>query len=82
VLIKGMFDRQRFLDIVRHFILFEVNETKVIKKLAAYHQYHAVNAAVEATLKAMSPSGDKRVGVVWHTQGAGKSLTWYFMPAK
>jgi len=82
VLIKGMFDRQRFLDIVRHFILFEVNETKVIKKVAAYHQYHAVNASVEATLKATAPSGDKRVGVVWHTQGAGKSLTMVFYAGK
>jgi type I restriction enzyme R subunit len=82
VLIKGMFDRQRFLDIVRHFVLFEVNETRVIKKLAAYHQYHAVNAAVEATLKATVPSGDKRVGVVWHTQGAGKSLTMVFYAGK
>jgi type I restriction enzyme R subunit len=82
VLTKGMFDKQRFLDIVRHFILFEVDETKVIKKLAAYHQYHAVNAAVEATLKATSPSGDKRVGVVWHTQGAGKSLTMVFYAGK
>lgn len=82
VLIKGMFDGQRFLDIIRHFILFEVDETKVIKKVAAYHQYHAVNAAVEATLKATSPSGDKRVGVVWHTQGAGKSLTMVFYAGK
>jgi len=82
VLIKGMFNRQRFLDIVRHFVLFEVNETKVIKKLAAYHQYHAVNAAVEATLKATAPSGDKRGGVVWHTQGAGKSLTMVFYAGK
>ena len=82
MLIKGMFDKQRFLDIIRHFILFEVNETKVTKKVAAYHQYHAVNAAVEATLKATSPSGDKRVGVVWHTQGAGKSLTMVFYAGK
>lgn len=82
VLIQGMFDGQRFLDIIRHFILFEVDETKVIKKVAAYHQYHAVNAAVEATLKATSPSGDKRVGVVWHTQGAGKSLTMVFYAGK
>ena len=82
VLIKGMFDRQRFLDIIRHFILFEVDETKIVKKVAAYHQYHAVNGAVEATLKATSPSGDKRVGVVWHTQGAGKSLTMVFYAGK
>lgn len=82
VLIKGMFNRERFLDIIRHFIIFEVDETKIIKKLAAYHQYHAVNAAVTATLKATSPSGDKRVGVVWHTQGAGKSLTMVFYAGK
>jgi len=82
VTIKGMFDKGRFLDILRHFILFEVDEAKIIKKVAAYHQYHAVNAAVEATLKATSPSGDKRVGVVWHTQGAGKSLTMVFYAGK
>jgi len=82
VLIRGMFDRKRFLDIVRHFILFEVDETKIGKKVAAYHQYHAVNAAVAATLEATSPSGDKRVGVVWHTQGAGKSLTMVFYAGK
>ena len=82
VLIKGMFDRKRFLDIVRHFILCEVDETKIVKKVAAYHQYHAVNAAVDATLRATSPSGDKRVGVVWHTQGAGKSLTMVFYAGK
>ncbi len=82
VLLKGMFDRKRFLDIVRHFILFEVDGSKIVKKVAAYHQYHAVNAAVGATLRATSPSGDKRVGVVWHTQGAGKSLTMVFYAGK
>jgi type I restriction enzyme R subunit len=82
VLIKGMFDKRRLLDIVRHFILFEVDMTKSIKKIVAYHQYHAVNAAVEATVKATSPVGDKRVGVVWHTQGAGKSLTMVFYVGK
>jgi type I restriction enzyme R subunit len=82
VLINGMFDRQRFLDIMRHFILFEVDKTRIVKKVAAYHQYHAVNAAVEATLNATSPSGDKRVGIVWHTQGAGKSLTMVFYAGK
>jgi type I restriction enzyme R subunit len=82
VVIKGMFDKQRLLDITRYFILFEVDMTKIVKKVAAYHQYHAVNAAVEATLKATSPPGDKRVGVVWHTQGAGKSLTMVFYAGK
>ncbi len=82
VLIKGIFDKSRFLDIVRHFIVFEANGSTIIKKAAAYHQYHAVNAAVDATVKATSPRGDKRVGVVWHTQGAGKSLTMVFYSGK
>ncbi|MBE0430691.1 MAG: type I restriction endonuclease subunit R, partial [Dehalococcoidia bacterium] len=82
VVIRGMFDRERLLDIVRHFILFEDDGKKVVKKVAAYHQYHAVNAAVSATVKAISPLGDKRVGVVWHTQGAGKSLTMVFYAGK
>jgi len=82
VLLKGMFDKSRFLDLVRHFILFEVDGPKISKKVAAYHQYHAVNAAVTATVRATSPRGDKRVGVVWHTQGAGKSLTMVFYAGK
>ncbi|MDP2728871.1 MAG: type I restriction endonuclease subunit R [Dehalococcoidales bacterium] len=80
--IKGMFDRKRVMDMVRHFIIFEDDGKNVVKKVAAYHQYHAVNAAVTATVKAISPSGDKRVGVVWHTQGAGKSLTMVFYAGK
>jgi type I restriction enzyme R subunit len=82
VLLKGMFEKSRFLDLVRHFILFEVDGPKIAKKMAAYHQYHAVNAAVTATVRATSPKGDKRVGVVWHTQGAGKSLTMVFYAGK
>lgn len=82
VLIKGVFEKGRFLDIIRHFIMFEVNGSNIIKKAAAYHQYHAVNAAVEASVKATSPEGDKRAGVVWHTQGAGKSLTMVFFSGK
>lgn len=82
VLLKGMFDKGRFLDLVRHFILFEVDGSNIAKKAAAYHQYHAVNEAVAATVKATSPEGDKRVGVVWHTQGAGKSLTMVFYAGK
>jgi len=82
VLLKGMFQKSRFLDLVRHFVLFEVDGPKITKKVAAYHQYHAVNAAVTATIKATSPKGDKRVGVVWHTQGAGKSLTMVFYAGK
>jgi len=82
VLLNGIFENSRFLDLVRHFILFEVDGPKITKKMAAYHQYHAVNAAVAATVKAISPEGDRRVGVVWHTQGAGKSLTMVFYAGK
>ncbi|MCL4553372.1 MAG: type I restriction endonuclease subunit R, partial [Candidatus Marsarchaeota archaeon] len=82
VTIKGMFQKSRLLDLLRHFILFEVSASSPVKKAAAYHQYHAVNAAVEATVRASSPKGDKRVGVVWHTQGAGKSLTMTFYAGK
>lgn len=82
VLIKGMLNKQVLLDIIRHFIVFEVNEGDIRKILAAYHQYHAVNKAVEATLKAAGPKGDKRAGVIWHTQGSGKSLIMAFYAGK
>ena len=65
VLIKGLFEKKRFLDFIRHFIVFEEDKDgTLIKKLAKYHQFHAVNHAVEATVKASSPKGDKRCGVV------------------
>jgi type I restriction enzyme, R subunit len=81
-LIRGVFDKQRLLDLLRHFIVFEDDGGAISKKVAAYHQFHAVNRAVEATVKAASEQGDKRVGVVWHTQGSGKSLTMVFYAAK
>jgi len=120
-LIKGMLDKKTLLDIIRHFIVFEKNkkedkETGVIsvqtmKKLASYHQYYAVNRAVESTLRASGyretkrdisgrldmsespasyglagvdsqPAGDRKGGVVWHTQGSGKSLSMVFYTGK
>ncbi|MCG3195736.1 MAG: hypothetical protein GHCLOJNM_00203 [bacterium] len=80
VLLRGAFDKRRFLDLVRHFIVFEEdpNNGSLIKKMAGYHQFHAVSNAVEETVRASLPTGDKRVGVVWHTQGSGKSLTMAF----
>jgi type I restriction enzyme R subunit len=81
-LIQGVFDKGRLLDLLRHFIVFEDDGGTVSKKVAAYHQFHAVNRAVEATVKAASAKGDKKVGVVWHTQGSGKSLTMAFYAAK
>lgn len=78
VLIRGVFDRRRFLDIIRYFIVYEDDGDSVVKKVAGYHQFHAVGRAVDATLAASRPSGSRRVGVVWHTQGSGKSLTMAF----
>ena len=81
-LFRGVFDGGRFLDLVRHFVVFEVDGDKITKKMAGYHQFHAVNKAVDCTLAAVSPKGDRRVGVVWHTQGSGKSLTMAFYAGK
>ncbi len=82
VLTRGVFEKSRFLDLIRHFIVFESTKAGLVKKIAGYHQLHAVNKAVECTLDAASARGDRRVGVVWHTQGSGKSLTMVFYAGK
>ena len=82
VLIKGVFEPARFLDIVKNFIVFSDEPKGLVKRVAKYHQYWAVNAAVESTVQAASPEGDRRGGVVWHTQGSGKSLEMVFYAAK
>ena len=79
VLLRGMCDKKRFLDIVRNFVVFEKDKI-ITKKLAAYHQYWATNKAVESTIKARR--GNKKAGIVWHTQGSGKSLTMIFYTGK
>ncbi|QEP43926.1 type I restriction endonuclease subunit R [Ectothiorhodospiraceae bacterium BW-2] len=123
-LIKGMLAKETLLDLIRHFIVFEKSKTEdpktgvvtieTVKKLAAYHQYYAVNRAVESTLRATGhtlgfsdkdrqtpvsqvmedpasygvagvksqPKGDRKGGVVWHTQGSGKSLSMVFYTGK
>jgi len=78
VLIRGVFDKRRLLDLLRYFIVFEDDGDVAIKKMAGYHQVHAVARALDATISASRPQGDRRVGVVWHTQGSGKSLTMAF----
>jgi len=79
VLLRGAFERTRFLKLLRHYIVFEdEGGGDLIKKMAGYHQFHAVEQAVEATREAARPDGDRKVGVVWHTQGSGKSLTMAF----
>jgi len=78
---KGLFDRNVLPEVVRDFISFEFDGSKWIKKLAMHQQFDAVKIAIEATTKAIR-SKDKRIGVVWHAQGAGKSLTMVFCVAK
>lgn len=113
-LINGMLNKATLLDLIRHFVVFEKSKKEdmqtgvisitTVKKLAAYHQYYAVNAAVASTLRAaavadahvaaetpesygvpgvsMQPKGDQKAGVVWHTQGSGKSLSMVFYTGK
>jgi len=81
-LVRGVFEKERFLDLVRNFIVFEVDGENVIKKIAGYHQYFATNKAIQRTIGATSEKGDRRAGVVWHTQGSGKSLTMVFFAGK
>ena len=96
VLIQGIFDPRRFLDLVRDFIVFEEDSSRLAKKMAGYHQFHAVQIAAAETRRATARQiaaerpgryetrrpggepGDQRIGVVWHTQGSGKSLTMVF----
>ena len=77
-LFNGMFEKRRFLDILKNFICFSKENGNDAKILAAYHQYFAVKKAVESTLKASGEGGDGRGGVFWHTQGSGKSLSMVF----
>ena len=82
VLVRGILDPAKLLDYIRYFITFEDDGSDIIKKSAAYHQFHAVNKAVTETIRATSSDGDQKVGVVWHTQGSGKSLTMLFYTGK
>ncbi len=100
VLLRGVFEKRRFLDLIRYFVVFEDNgRDQPVKKMAGYHQYHAVNMAIEQTVRASlekgrtidegsgyyktqpprdAKPGDRRIGVIWHTQGSGKSLSMAF----
>jgi type I restriction enzyme, R subunit len=91
-LLKGMLNPAPLLDLVRNFIVFEktkkedlktgLTQIETEKKLAAYHQYYAVNKAIESTLQAATENGSRKGGVVWHTQGSGKSLSMVFYTGK
>ncbi|MBI5330583.1 MAG: type I restriction endonuclease subunit R [Betaproteobacteria bacterium] len=71
-LIRGLFRKDFFLDYLRHFVLFEDDGN--VKKIAGYHQFHAVRAVVQSVIEASRPGGSRKGGVVWHTQGSGKSI--------
>jgi len=77
IALNGMFPKERLLDIIRNFIVFQDIQGKTVKILAGYHQYFAVRKAVESTRKALIEKS-RKVGVVWHTQGSGKSLSMVF----
>ena len=106
ILVRGVFDKRRFLELLQHFIVFseDADSDALHKLMAGYHQFHAVNAAVEETVRASNKDpfpearddagtywsgrqhdgkpGDRRAGVVWHTQGSGKSLSMLFYAAR
>lgn len=92
-LLKGMLNKETLLDLLRYFTVFEKEKSQdfqglvsiePVKKVAAYHQYYAVNKAVESTLAAAGLADERhnKGGVVWHTQGSGKSLSMVFFSAK
>ncbi len=77
-LTEGLFEHKRLLQLIRDFTVFGEVDNGIIKIIAGYHQFHAVNHAVKSTVNATSQGGDKKVGVIWHTQGSGKSLLMAF----
>lgn len=77
-LIEGVFEHRRLLDLLCHFTVFGETGSGLAKIIAGYHQFHAVRHAVNSTVAASSPEGNQRVGVIWHTQGSGKSLLMAF----
>ena len=78
ILIEGVFERRRLLDLLHDFTVFGATGSGLAKIIAGYHQFHAVRHAVDKTVEASAPQGDRKVGVIWHTQGSGKSLLMAF----
>jgi type I restriction enzyme R subunit len=77
-LLHGVFDRERFLELMRDFIVFGDVGEGPFKIVAGYHQFHGARKALASAIEASSPDGDRRIGVIWHTQGSGKSLLMAF----
>ncbi len=77
-LVEGLFPQDRLLAYIRQFIVFEAVNEVITKKAAKYHQFFGVQFAATEALRATGPDGNKRIGVIWHTQGSGKSLSMVF----
>lgn len=82
VLVRGVFAKERFIDIIKNFVMFQTDGIETFKIVSAYHQYFAVKKAVESTKRAAMETGDRRIGVIWHTQGSGKSFSMVFYTAQ
>lgn len=80
-LIRGLFRRDLLLEFIRDFVLFE-EEKEIVKKIAAYHQFHLVRKAFTSTIEATKPENEGKIGVAWHTQGSGKSISMAFYAGK
>src|SRR5207237_7637023 len=78
-LVEGLFPKDRLVAYIRDFIVFEVANDKITKKGAKYHQFFAVRLAAEKTVETVRAGGDRRIGVIWHTTGSGKSLSMVFL---
>lgn len=78
----GLLEKSRFLDWLQNFTVFSNQEGLLVKKVAAYHQFYAVQKSLDSVMRASGPDGDRRGGVVWHTQGSGKSLSMVFFSGK
>jgi len=81
-MVKGFFYQELLLDYLRYFVVFEENAGSIIKKIAGYHQFHAVRTALISTIVATNDVKDGKCGVVWHTQGSGKSISMCYYTAK
>lgn len=82
ILLKGLCAPSTLLDLIKNFVVYEKSDKETVKKIAQYHQYYAVNKAIHTTTKATATLGDRKAGVVWHTQGSGKSLSMVFYAGK
>ena len=82
VMFSGLLNKETLLNVIRQYIVFEKDEEKILKKISAYHQYYAIEKAVQSTIIASGVDGDRRGGVIWHTQGSGKSLSMVFFAGK